>query len=122
MRRMLPAPETELLELQALRGRLTVLGGRIIPLFAVPALQVDNFSGHRSLLIPSRANTARRFCNFVIWQFRNLKPGAFDLTLPNYPMTKLPIATSISPQSFPRPPCVHLRGWRSVNPFPSRLA
>ena len=38
MRRMLPAPLAELLELQTARGRLFVLRRRIVPLFAVAAL------------------------------------------------------------------------------------
>ncbi len=38
MRRMLAAAATELLELQPFRRRLPVLGGRIIPLFAITAL------------------------------------------------------------------------------------
>jgi hypothetical protein len=38
MRRMLAATAAEFLELQPFRRRLTVLGGRIIPLFAITAL------------------------------------------------------------------------------------
>jgi hypothetical protein len=38
MRRVLAATAAELLELQPFRGRFPVLGGRIIPLFAVAAL------------------------------------------------------------------------------------
>jgi hypothetical protein len=38
MRRMLPATAAKLLELQPFRHRLPVLGGRIIPLFAIAAL------------------------------------------------------------------------------------
>jgi hypothetical protein len=38
VRRMLPATGAELLELQALRRRFTVLRRRIIPLFAITAL------------------------------------------------------------------------------------
>ena len=74
MRRMLPASKTELLELQALRGGLTVLGGRIIPLFAVSALQVDDFSGHRSLPIPDLlcgADSCPRPLIFLLQYFRN---------------------------------------------------
>jgi hypothetical protein len=47
MRRMFAATVAELLELQAFRRRLPVLGGRIIPLFAIAALQRNNFSGHK---------------------------------------------------------------------------
>jgi hypothetical protein len=49
MRRMLAATAAEFLELQPFRRRLPVLGRRIIPLFAITALQRNNFSGHRSL-------------------------------------------------------------------------
>jgi hypothetical protein len=49
MRRVLAATVAELLELQPFRRRLPVLGGRIIPLFAIAALQRNNFSGHFSL-------------------------------------------------------------------------
>jgi hypothetical protein len=38
MRRVLAAAATELFKLQAFRRRLPVLGGRIIPLFAITAL------------------------------------------------------------------------------------
>jgi hypothetical protein len=47
---MLAATAAKFLELQPLRRRLPVLGGRIIPLFAITALQRNNLSGHRSLL------------------------------------------------------------------------
>ena len=46
MRRVLTAPATELFHFQPLRLRLTVLGRRIIPLFAITALHRNNFSGH----------------------------------------------------------------------------
>jgi hypothetical protein len=45
---MLAATAAEFLELQPLRRRLPVLGGRIIPLFAITALQRNNFSGHEN--------------------------------------------------------------------------
>ena len=41
---MLPAPLAELLELQTARGRLLVLSGRVVPLFAIAALKRDNVS------------------------------------------------------------------------------
>jgi hypothetical protein len=55
MRRMLPAAAAELLQLQPVRSGLPVLGGRIIPLFALTALQRNNLSGHenRSWLLAS---------------------------------------------------------------------
>jgi hypothetical protein len=43
VRLVLAAAITELLELQATSGRLFVLGGRVIPLFALGALQCNNF-------------------------------------------------------------------------------
>jgi hypothetical protein len=46
---MLAATAAELLQLQPFRHRLPVLGGRIIPLFAITALHRNNFSGHFSL-------------------------------------------------------------------------
>jgi hypothetical protein len=49
VRRVLAATITELFELQPFRRRLPVLGGRIIPLFTITALQRNNLSGHRSL-------------------------------------------------------------------------
>jgi hypothetical protein len=46
---VLAATVAELLEFQPFRRRLPVLGGRIIPLFAITALQRNNLSGHISL-------------------------------------------------------------------------
>jgi hypothetical protein len=43
MRLVLAAAVTELLELQAARGRLFVLRRRVIPLLALSALQRNNF-------------------------------------------------------------------------------
>jgi hypothetical protein len=43
---MLPAAAAELLDLEALRHRLPVLGLRIIPLFAIAALHRNDFPGH----------------------------------------------------------------------------
>jgi hypothetical protein len=48
VRRMLAATAAELLELQPLRRRFPVLSGRIIPLFAITALQRNNLSGHEN--------------------------------------------------------------------------
>jgi hypothetical protein len=50
VRRMLAATAAKFLEFQPLRRRLPVLGSRIIPLFAIAALQRNNLSGHVSLL------------------------------------------------------------------------
>jgi hypothetical protein len=48
MRRMLPATLAEFLQLDAIRGRLPVLRGRIVPLFAITALHRNNLSGHET--------------------------------------------------------------------------
>jgi hypothetical protein len=48
VRRVLAAAAAEFLELQPFRRRLPVLGGRIIPLFAITALQRNNLSGHEN--------------------------------------------------------------------------
>jgi hypothetical protein len=46
VRRMLPATAAEFLQLQPVRCRLPVLGLRIIPFFALAALQRNDLSGH----------------------------------------------------------------------------
>jgi hypothetical protein len=46
MRGVLAAPAAKLAELQPVRRRLAVLGGRVIPLFARRALQCNDFAGH----------------------------------------------------------------------------
>jgi hypothetical protein len=46
MRRVLAATAAEFLEFQSLGRRLPILGRRIIPLFAITALQCNDFSGH----------------------------------------------------------------------------
>jgi hypothetical protein len=51
MRRMLPAPPAELLQLQPVRGCFAVLGLRIVPLFAIAALQRNDLSGHKNKLL-----------------------------------------------------------------------
>ena len=51
MRRMLPATGAEFLQLQPVRRRLPVLGGRIVPLFALTALQRNDLSGHNNKLL-----------------------------------------------------------------------
>jgi hypothetical protein len=48
MRRVLAATVAEFLEFQPFRRRLPVLGRRIIPLFAIAALQRNNLSGHKT--------------------------------------------------------------------------
>jgi hypothetical protein len=45
---MLAADAAELLQLQTLGHRLPVLGGRIVPLFAIAALQGNDLSGHKT--------------------------------------------------------------------------
>ena len=49
MRRVLAADAAELLQLQPLRHSLPILGGRIVPLFALATLHCDDLSGHCSL-------------------------------------------------------------------------
>src|SRR3989442_8291029 len=46
MRRVLPATPAEFLDLQPIRSGFPVLGCRIIPLFAITALQRNDLSGH----------------------------------------------------------------------------
>ena len=46
MQRVLAAPAAELLQLQTVRSRFAVLGRRIVPLFAITALQRNDLSGH----------------------------------------------------------------------------
>jgi hypothetical protein len=48
---MLATPAAEFLEFQPLGCRFPVLGGRIIPLFAITALHGHDLSGHCSLLL-----------------------------------------------------------------------
>ena len=43
---MLPATAAEFLQFQPVRGRLPVLGLRVIAFFALAALHRNNFSGH----------------------------------------------------------------------------
>jgi hypothetical protein len=45
---VLAAPVAELLQVQPIRRRLAVLRRRIIPLFAITALQRNDFSGHKN--------------------------------------------------------------------------
>jgi hypothetical protein len=47
---MLPAAAAEFLQLQPIRCGLPVLSLRVIPLFALAALQRNDLSGHGSLL------------------------------------------------------------------------
>ena len=54
MRLVLAAAATKLLELQAARGRLLVLGRRVIPLLALGALQCHNFPHILYLFNPSK--------------------------------------------------------------------
>jgi hypothetical protein len=46
VRRVLPATLAKLLHLDPVRGRLPVLRGRVVALFAITALQRNYFSGH----------------------------------------------------------------------------
>src|SRR5215470_16656801 len=51
MRRVLPAPGAEFLLLDAVRRRLPILHGRVVPLFALATLQRNNLSGHETQLL-----------------------------------------------------------------------
>ncbi len=51
MRRMLAAPAAELLQFNPVRCRLAVLRRRIVPLFAITALQRNDLSGHKTKLL-----------------------------------------------------------------------
>jgi hypothetical protein len=55
MRSVLPALATELTELQTLCSRLLVLGRRVVPVFALTALQLNNFPWHKNLSLSSWA-------------------------------------------------------------------
>ena len=46
MRRVLAARPAKLVELQPARGGLLVLGGRVIAILAITALQRNDFAGH----------------------------------------------------------------------------
>jgi hypothetical protein len=48
VRRVLAADRAEFLQLQPLCHGLPVLGGRIVPLFAITALQGNDLSGHKT--------------------------------------------------------------------------
>jgi hypothetical protein len=67
MRRVLAATAAELLELQPLCRRFPILGGRIIPLFAIAALQRNNLSGHKTApkLLTEKNLLQHRACLFV---------------------------------------------------------
>jgi hypothetical protein len=60
MRRMLPAAVAKLLKLQPLRHGLPILGGRIIPLLALTALQRNNLSRHKTPLPVWRGHSCPR--------------------------------------------------------------
>jgi hypothetical protein len=65
---MLAAPAAELAQFQPVGLRLTVLGRRIIPLFAITALHGNDLSGHRKtapcfLLLASSLNTNQKLCH-----------------------------------------------------------
>jgi uncharacterized protein involved in response to NO len=48
---MFAAGPAKFLHLQALGGRFLILGGRIVPVFALCALERDDFARHPSLLL-----------------------------------------------------------------------
>ena len=59
MRLVLAAAVTELLELETARGRLLVLGRRVVPLLALSALQCHNFP-HLLILTEFALNRVNR--------------------------------------------------------------
>ena len=63
VRRVLPATVTELLELEAPRGRLLVLRRRVIPFLALSALQRHNFP-HLDFPSVSRETVKKRNSEF----------------------------------------------------------
>ena len=59
---MLAAPVAELLQFQPVRCRLSVLGSRIVPFFAITALHGNDLSGHKNLLFSgAKAPESPRF-------------------------------------------------------------
>ena len=58
MRRVLAAGVAELRELEAPGGRLLILGGGIVPVFALRALQCDDLAHWVSLLLTWPATSA----------------------------------------------------------------
>ena len=65
---MLAASVAELFQFQPVGCRLTVLGRRIIPLFAITALHGNDFSGHTKQLLA---------CSFSLHQ-KKLIPDRFS--------------------------------------------
>jgi hypothetical protein len=68
---VLAASPAELLQLQPVGRRFAILGLRIVPLFAIAALQRNNLSGHFKQLLDSGCYPSNRF-NLVI--LRRFKP------------------------------------------------
>ncbi len=103
--RVLPIMTAELLHLELFRRRLLVLGRRIIPTFALGALEGDDFSSCA--------------CHFDLRDFlRWLEPSTrFELVTPSLPRTcstpelrgRLPINWSGRRDSNPRP-----TAWKAV--------
>src|SRR5205814_38943 len=56
----LAASAAELLQFQPLRHCLPVLGGRIVSLFAIAALQCNDLSGHKNQLLAFSSKTKIR--------------------------------------------------------------
>ena len=69
---MLAAPPAKLLQFNPVRRRLAVLRRRIVPLFAITALQRNDLSGHKTQLLachPEAASAAEGPMYFV-WRGR----------------------------------------------------
>ena len=129
VRRMLAAPVAELLQFQPVRCRLSVLGSRIVPFFAITALHGNDLSGHKNLLFSgAKAPESPRFparlkpCPDTnrISLVRTLtvdRPSRPAWRVRNPPLRKL--ARLRSPRWCLHLPCARLRGWQSASPSPS---
>src|SRR5580700_6868139 len=104
MRRVLAAPVAELLQFQTIRRRFAVLRLRIVPLFAVPTLQRDNFA-HCPLPKPALDFDSVGTGASPVQAERSSAPH--NLLMPQ------------SRRSCRLPPCGRLRGLRSASLFPS---
>jgi hypothetical protein len=113
---VLTATAAEFLEFQPFGRRFAVLRCRIVPLFAITALQRDNFSGHKnsSWLLPLRLLAPNlkspNSCHFEPLsrlQFNTSSPSTLDILgfglklLPEPSATLIARATDEPPTSFP---------------------
>ena len=76
VRRMLPAPFAELLELKTSGRGLLVLGRRVVPLFAVAALKCDYFSHDITLFARLEiSNLKFQIANSSYWMISLIVPA-----------------------------------------------